>query len=339
MAAPSASVHCVSTAVVRRTSLGLLLALLATMAVLGLGAIRDGAAAQARLAVNQCNGVDNTPGLATECHVTVVNNLNTATGATSSTLSVRECHGAARARLTCTQSVTPSTQLVSSVTQCNDSANGGGGTVECTVRVTNNITGEAETEPATVNQCVGSGGGGGANPLMCDPYPASTTNATITQCNGSANEGGGTGRVECTVLPSAQTDVLPVRINQCNGSANLGGSTVDCTAQLLQRVVAAQAPTGTASVTATVTASTTPTATVTSDATPPAVTDNPTTDGPGAPPAQAPPATELPRTGPASQSLATPAALSVLIGSLLLLLVRGAPRRVGAHRRTPHHRR
>ena len=52
MAAPSASVHCVSTAVVRRTSLGLLLALLATMAVLGLGAIRDGAAAQARLAVN-----------------------------------------------------------------------------------------------------------------------------------------------------------------------------------------------------------------------------------------------------------------------------------------------
>ena len=150
----------------------------------------------------QCNGVDNGGGRAVECHVTVVNNLDQATGATSSTVTTVACSGAAATADTvfpnpqtnpqCTYDVTSYTALITAVTQCNGSGTEGA-TVRCSVSVTNNVTGSGTTSAATVNQCNTAGEGGGTEPTTaCSPAAASTTSATVTQCNGSGNGGGGT---------------------------------------------------------------------------------------------------------------------------------------------------
>jgi hypothetical protein len=187
--------------------------------------------------VSQCNGTDNVGGEAVACEVTITNELNMATGETSSVVEVEECHGAANTVLTCVHSVTPSDELTTSVDQCNGSGSGGGGTVECNVHIVNNITGPATTTPATINQCNGSGAGGGTLPtVMCDPI-GNTTDATITQCNDSGNGGGGTMRVQCTVTPSTETSFLPVDVNQCNGSGNGGGATVTCTVSVTNNII------------------------------------------------------------------------------------------------------
>ncbi|HEX8769256.1 MAG TPA: hypothetical protein VF711_00665, partial [Acidimicrobiales bacterium] len=202
------------------------------------------AAGAAPVAVSQCNGTDNVGGRAVECHVTVTNNLDLATGLTSSSVTVEECHGAANAAPTCTTTITPSDQLVSSVDQCNGSGNGGGGTVTCSVEIINNITGSATPTSITVNQCNASGTGGGTEPTTdCDPFPANTTNATVTQCNDAGTGGGGTMRVKCTVLPgSTEVSALPVTVNQCNGSGNGGGGYVTCTVSVTNNVIPAPPP-------------------------------------------------------------------------------------------------
>jgi hypothetical protein len=122
---------------------------------------------------------------------------------------------------------------VTAVTQCNDSTNGGGGTLRCSVVVTNNFVGlNSNATAATKNQCVGSGGG---ITTGCDPFPATTTNATITQCNGSAN--GGT-LVELTCIARGTTSpAARVTINQCNGSTNGGGALVICSATIFNRII------------------------------------------------------------------------------------------------------
>ena len=191
------------------------------------------------------NGVDNSGGLGLICQVTIVNRI-TANGGSSST-TVRECHGAAGVPTTaCTTTVWNMSRLVTRVNQCNGSINGGGGTLRCSVRVTNNFVGLATgASAATVNQCVGSGGSIANN---CDPFPANTTSATITQCNGSAN-GGTLVRLECTATgtrPSSHS----VRINQCNGSANGGGALVICSASIRNVRVSASSSAGSASPTA-----------------------------------------------------------------------------------------
>ena len=134
------------------------------------------------------NNVDDTPGLGLICQVTVVNTI-TATGGSAS-VTVHECHGAAGApNAACTDKTTVLTAPVTAVTQCNYSINGGGGTLRCSVKVTNNFVGlDPGATAATVNQCVGSAGGGGIK-IVCDPFPATASGATITQCNGSANGG------------------------------------------------------------------------------------------------------------------------------------------------------
>ena len=184
----------------------------------------------AQTAFSQCNGVDNVGGQAVECRYTVTNNLNG--DATSSTVTVEECHGAANdpPTMVCNTTTSSSGDLVTSIDQCNGSGNGGGGTVTCTVDVTNNIVGTVTPSPATVNQCNASGTGGGTEPtILCNPYPANTTGANVTQCNESGNGGGGTQRVQCTVDDgSTTTSVLNVTVNQCNGSGNGGGATVTC---------------------------------------------------------------------------------------------------------------
>jgi LPXTG-motif cell wall-anchored protein len=194
-------------------------------------------------AVNQCNGLDNAGGLAIECDVTVTNHLNIATGVASASVTVRECHGAANAGLTCTSSTTPSTTRVLTVTQCNGSGSGGGGTVTCTVHVINRIVGATGRTGATINQCIETGTGGGVETVVCTPL-GSTTGATITQCNGSGNGGGGALRVLCTVTPSSETALMRVIINQCNGSGNGGGSVVICTASETNTIITAEGSSG-----------------------------------------------------------------------------------------------
>ncbi|MEA2452185.1 MAG: hypothetical protein QOG04_895 [Actinomycetota bacterium] len=207
--------------------------------------------AMAQTTVSQCNGTDNVGGQAVECHYTITNNVDG--NDTSSTVTLNECHGAANdpPTMTCIPSTTMSSQLVTSVDQCNGSGNGGGGTVECTVQVTNNITGTMSSVAATVNQCNASGTGGGTAPtVLCDPLPANTTGATVDQCNGSGTGGGGTVRVQCTVdRASTATSIVDVTINQCNGSGNGGGATVTCSA-VLSNVITAPAPGPSASPTA-----------------------------------------------------------------------------------------
>jgi hypothetical protein len=229
--------HSVSSAVSRT-----MLAVLFVLALLCVMFVVSAPAAQAAHTPSQCNNVYNVAGQAIKCSYTVTNNVNGSV--TNSTVVASVCHGAANdpATMVCDPvTTTPSDHLITAVSQCNDSGNGGGGTMECTVDVINNITGTVTPTPATVNQCNGSGGGGGADPLICSPYPASTTNATVTQCNGSANEGGGTGRVRCSVeSDSTTTAFLSVTVNQCNGSENLGGSTVTCRAGLTDNITPPQ---------------------------------------------------------------------------------------------------
>lgn len=180
------------------------------------------------------NGVDNTPGLGLICEVTVVNTITASGG--SARVTVRECHGAAGdPEAACTTVTTDLTSPVTAVTQCNDATNGGGATLRCSVTVTTNFVGVSPgSSSATVNQCVGSGGGISTG---CDPFPATTTGATITQCNDSANGGTLVG-LTCTATGDTSS-ANPVRINQCNNSTNGGGALVICSANLVNNTVAA----------------------------------------------------------------------------------------------------
>lgn len=186
------------------------------------------------------NGVDNTPGLGLICEVTVVNTITASGG--SASVTVRECHGAAGdPTAACATETTSLTAPVTTVNQCNDATNGGGGTLRCSVRVTNNFVGVSfGGSAATVNQCVGSGDGIAND---CDPFPATTSGAAITQCNGSAN-GGTLVELRCTATGKASS-ALRVTINQCNDSTNGGGALVICSARIASNLVGGAGPTPT----------------------------------------------------------------------------------------------
>ena len=80
------------------------------------------------------NGEDNSPGLGVICEVTIDNTI-TPTGG-SATVTVTECHGAAGdPRADCSTVTEVLTEPVTEVTQCNDTVNGGGGTLRCSVQV------------------------------------------------------------------------------------------------------------------------------------------------------------------------------------------------------------
>jgi len=207
------------------------LAILLTGGLLLLGsfAVAGGVSAAEPGPTTTCsNGVDNTGGLGLICEVTIVNKI-TASGGGSATVTIRECHGAAGdPEAACTTKTTSLSKPVTKVTQCNDSINGGGGTLRCSVKVRNEFVGRSPgATSATVNQCVGSGDG---ITTGCDPFPATTTGATITQCNGSANGGTLVG-LTCTAT-GTKASALSVKINQCNGSANGGGALVICSSSI-----------------------------------------------------------------------------------------------------------
>jgi hypothetical protein len=207
-------------------------------------ALAPPAAAASSSTVNQCNNVGPGAKGATTgmtCTVTVVNTIHR--GHRSSTTTVtRKCSLAP-----CSPGdgtfTTKSTSLVTHVTQCNGSDNDSAHPITCVVNITNNIgraTHNAKPlSAATVNQCVGSGKGGGGT-VNCDPHPASTTGATVTQCNGSGNGGGGT--VHCTVSSASRiSPAIPITVNQCNGTGNPGGSVVTCRTAITTHIIG-QAP-------------------------------------------------------------------------------------------------
>jgi hypothetical protein len=189
------------------------------------------------------------------CEVTIVNTVTTAGG--SSTVTVRECLGSAGSPtdgsggggFPCSTVTSVLTAPVTAVTQCNDSINGGGGTLRCSVKVTNNFVGVSPGSTAvSVNQCVGSGASGIAGQTInCDPFPANTTSAAITQCNGSANGGTLVG-LNCTAT-GTMASALAVTILQCQGSANGGGALVICSANIVNAIAAVPTATPVTSVT------------------------------------------------------------------------------------------
>ena len=215
-----------------RRSLGILLT--CALLIFGSSVLATSASAATIAPTTTCsNGVDNTPGLGLICEVTVVNTITASGG--SAEVTVRECHGAAGdPEAACTTVTDVLTEPVTAVTQCNDATNGGGGTLRCSVDVTNNfVGGDPAATAATVNQCVGSGDG---ITTGCDPFPATTTGATITQCNGSAN-GGTLVELTCTAT-GTESSAFGVTINQCNGSTNGGGGLVICSANIQSNAAA-----------------------------------------------------------------------------------------------------
>lgn len=173
------------------------------------------------------NSVDNTPGLGVICEVTIVNSITSAGG--SSVVTVRECHGpAGDPEAACVTVTDTLPEPVTAVDQCNAAENGGGGTVRCSVNITNDFVDQDPPVTAvTVNQCVGSGDG---ITVGCDPFPATTTGATITQCNGSANGGTLVGLI-CTAS-GTETAAFAFTVSQCNDTANGGGSLVICSVEV-----------------------------------------------------------------------------------------------------------
>jgi len=213
-------------------------ALIALVAVVGMtGQVQTASAAVSLETASQCNSTPTGAGVEVRCDVTVVNDIDVATQVGSSTVTTTVCQGAAGAPL-CTTSVSQRDGIIiNAVEQCNGVA-AGGSNVICSVDITNNIVGESTTTAATVNQCVGSGEGGGTS--ACNPE-SSTTNADVTQCNGSGNGGGST--VECTVVSSSTTSsALRVPVDQCIGSA-AAGSIVRCTTVIRNFVTPAVEPT------------------------------------------------------------------------------------------------
>src|SRR5664279_304068 len=110
-------------------------------AVLLLGSLgfASGASAATLAATTTCsNGVDDTPGLGLICQVTIINTFTISGG--SATVTVRECHGAAGdPQASCKTTTRHLTSPVTRVTQCNSAINGGGGTLRCSVKVTNHF--------------------------------------------------------------------------------------------------------------------------------------------------------------------------------------------------------
>lgn len=228
-----------------RSPIGLLIRGLAVMALLAPVAViaASSVAAAPLSAVGACGtGVGNAGGEGVICHLTIVNTI-TSTGG-SAVVTVHECLGSAGNPTdgalghACTTTTTSLTAPVTSVNQCNGSANGGGATLNCSATITNNFINVSPGSSAvTVDQCVGSGDG---LTTGCNPFPATTTGAAITQCNGSANGGNLVG-MSC-VATGTKASALVVTVNQCNGSGLGGGGKITCSASMANNAVIAATP-------------------------------------------------------------------------------------------------
>ncbi|MEX0665686.1 MAG: hypothetical protein WD598_13095 [Acidimicrobiia bacterium] len=205
-------------------------------------------ASAAPISVNQCNNVYNTPGLTVDCDVAVINTLTDSPSTTGSVITTTNHLGAT--------TVLTSTDIVTSVNQCNTSARGGGGTLRCHVNIINNIavSGAQAATTATVNQCNNNQPDGlGTAPHTCSPV-SNAGGATIFQCNNRTGNGGGLVTFapefsHCSASGTSSSS-LPVTVNQCNeDSADGGGGRVSCTTTITNIVtdtdVTGGTPTGT----------------------------------------------------------------------------------------------
>lgn len=227
----------------------------ASLAVIGLGTATVASAAPSGAPeVSQCNPPESpiAPALQQTCTVTVVN-TTTASGATSSTTTTSSCLAAPGVYFpSCPLSLgsnggpivttTHSTQLVTSVNQCNNITEVGGSNVYCNVNITNDVPVGTSTAAVTVDQCIGSATTSTEN---CNPT-SSTSGATVTQCNGSATGGGnyaGQFAVGCNVTGATSAD--PVTVTQCNNTAIGAGSSVTCNTTYSNNFIAATTTTTT----------------------------------------------------------------------------------------------
>lgn len=247
---------------------------------------------------------------------------------TSSTVTATACLAAAGVLPPqgCTTTTTTSNQLVTSVNQCNGIVDGGGSNVTCRVTVTNDIPTGTPTSGVTVDQCVGSGTGGGTAPTVSCTPTGSTTNATVTQCNSSGNGGGASLRVKCTVTGTASA--LPVTIDQCNSSGNGGGSTVTCDTAIENSFTAGTttttAPPGATTTTAPTTTTTAPEAITTVPSTPTSTSVGTAVSGPSSTTTTTVAGTTAAGTKPLGTSLAyTGLPVPRLLTAAFLLLLAG----------------
>ena len=117
-------------------------------------------ASAAPIGFQQCNAHDKPyvtgAPLSVTCSITITNNVD-ASGGSAVTVVSRACEND-----DCTGDVVTG-NLINAVHQCNGSDNVGGSTMVCDVHIINNITLDSPSAATalTLNQCIGSGGGGG----------------------------------------------------------------------------------------------------------------------------------------------------------------------------------
>lgn len=190
------------------------------------------------MGVDQCNGHGPGAGGATtalRCTVTVVNTIS-GNRTYSRTTVTRLCTLGPCSSPNGTF-IADSVSLVTLISQCNTSDNDAAHSITCYVNVVNNIgrgtPGAQPLRAPAVNQCVGSGAGGGAV-VACKP--ASAAGTMLSQCNGSGNGGGGS--VHCTLDPASMlSPAIPITVSQCNGSGNPGGSVLTCNTSIITRII------------------------------------------------------------------------------------------------------
>jgi len=187
-------------------------------------------ASASTVSFSQCNGHAADPlgaAITETCSIDVVNTIDS-TGNTSSVVTSRVCTLGG-----CTGDITSPSNVINAVHQCNFSNIEGGSTTICSVNIVNNISASAPGAPTavTVNQCIGSGTGGGTNMTACNAR--SEGSPSVTQCNRSGTGGGG--MMTCTASGTTSA-AFPVFVDQCNDSETGGGSFVTCTTTITTNV-------------------------------------------------------------------------------------------------------
>jgi len=198
--------------------------------------------------VDQCNNIGTVDGDTIACTVTITNDFtfNEATpDQPMGRATIVVAFNCTRPAECPVGSTTFSTIPITVITQCNDTGTGAGSTVECTVSVTNNLTGfpVGAAIDSSVEQCQDPRAPAGENGCTAVPTgndrdgTAGPGGQRVTQCNSS---GGAGGTLTCDVTaPRSQTTGLPTTIEQCNasGSGLNGGGTVTCTATIVNNFI------------------------------------------------------------------------------------------------------
>ena len=167
--------------------------------------------------INQCNDAINVGGGNTTCTVTVNNNITGSTTATPAT--VKQCVGSgASTKIECdpVQNTTDAT-----VTQCNNSGNGGGADVSCRVNLSATVTADI---PISVNQCNYSSNGGGSTVDCATELNTIVRAAEVTPADTAATP---------TATPTPTETALPAAADTTETAPELAATGVDSTPLLI----------------------------------------------------------------------------------------------------------